>query len=58
MTAVGSGKVDIKAAIAAADPNVLQWLIVELDRCDTDMWAAVSQSYTYLTQNNLAAGNK
>ena len=58
MTAVGSGKVDIKGAIAAADPDVLQWLIVELDRCDTDMWDAVSQSYTYLTQNGLAAGNK
>lgn len=58
MTAVGSGKVDIKSAIGAADPDVLKWLIVELDRCDTDMWEAVEQSYAYLTQNGLAAGNK
>ncbi len=58
MTAVGRGKVDIKAAIGAADPEVLKWLIVELDSCDTDMWEAVAQSYTYLTQNRLAAGNK
>lgn len=58
MTAVGAGKVDIAGTIGAADPSVLQWLIVELDRCDTDMWDAVRQSYTYLTQNGLAAGNK
>ena len=58
MTAVGSGKVDIKAAIQAADPSVLQWLIVELDACDTDMKEAVAQSYAYLTSNQLASGNK
>ena len=58
MTAVGGGKVDIAGTIGAADPNVLQWLIVELDRCDTDMWEAVRQSYTYLTEKGLAVGNK
>ena len=58
MTAAGAGKVDIAGAIGAADPNVLEWLIVELDRCDTDMWEAVRQSYTYLTGKGLAAGNK
>ncbi len=58
MTAVGDGKVDIAGTVGAADPNVLQWLIVELDRCDTDMWEAVRRSYTYLTGQGLAAGNK
>lgn len=58
MTAVGSGKLDMPAIIGAADPNVLQWLIVELDRCDTDMTEAVRQSYAYLTSKGLAAGNK
>jgi len=58
MTAAGSGKVDIAGTVGAADPNVLQWLIVELDRCDTDMWEAVRQSYTYLTEKGLAVGNK
>ena len=58
MTAVGGGKVDVKAAIAAADPDVLKWLIVELDHCDTDMWEAVQQSYSYLTENGLASGRK
>jgi len=58
MTAVGSGKVDVKGAIGAADPNALEWLIIELDHCDTDMWEAVRQSYAYLTGNGLAAGSK
>jgi sugar phosphate isomerase/epimerase len=46
--ALGDGKVDIRAAIDAADPNVLQWLVVELDEFDGDMWQAVERSYEYL----------
>ena len=56
MTAAGDGKVDIAGAVGAADPSVLQWLIVELDRCDTDMWEAVRRSHAYLTGNGLAEG--
>lgn len=56
--AVGSGKLDIPAIIGAADPDVLEWLIVELDACATDMAEAVRQSYTYLTTQGLAAGNR
>lgn len=58
MTAVGSGTLDIPAIVKAADPNVTKYLIVELDACATDMTEAVRQSYQYLTQNGLAAGNK
>ena len=54
--AVGDGAMDIAAVIAAADPAVLEWLIVELDACDTDMMAAVEKSYRYLTRRGLAAG--
>ncbi|MBV9850283.1 MAG: sugar phosphate isomerase/epimerase [Armatimonadetes bacterium] len=57
-TAVGGGKLDISAVIGAADPTVLEWLIVELDACATDMTEAVRQSYAYLTGQGLAAGNK
>lgn len=57
-TAVGAGKVDIAACIAAADPKVLQWLIVELDACATDMATAVRESYTYLTSRGLGKGRK
>ncbi len=58
MTAVGGGKLDMPAIIGAADPSVLEWLVVELDKCDTDMMEAVRQSYTYLTGQGLAAGSK
>ena len=56
--AVGSGLLDMPAIIRAADPSVLEWLIVELDHCTTDMLEAVRESYTYLTTSGLAEGNK
>ena len=56
MTAVGSGTLDV-AGIIAANPAV-EWLIVELDRCDTDMFEAVEQSYRYLVGSGLAEGRK
>ncbi len=57
-TAVGSGKLDMPAIVGAADPNVLEWLIVELDACETDMMEAVRKSYEYLTSSGLGEGNK
>ncbi len=57
-TAVGAGALDMPGIIGAADPNVLKWLIVELDSCATDMLTAVKESYTYLTSKGLAEGNK
>jgi len=56
--AVGSGKIDVPAVIQAADPNVLKWIIVELDECATDMVQAVTESYQYLVSKGLAAGSK
>ena len=47
---------DIASIIHAADPDVLEWVIVELDACDTDMMTAVQRSYDYLTSHGLAAG--
>lgn len=55
--AVGDGRMDIPAIVNAADPSVLEWLIVELDACDTDMMTAVERSYRYLTSHDLALGN-
>jgi len=52
-TAVGAGRMDIPAVIGAADAETLQWLIVELDHCATDMLTAVRQSIDYLTANGL-----
>lgn len=58
MSAVGAGKVNIKGAIAAADPKLLEWLIVEIDRCEGDRLEAVEASYRYLAGNKLGKGSK
>jgi sugar phosphate isomerase/epimerase len=52
MTAVGTGRVPVAAIIEAA-PSA-EWHIVELDRCDTDMVAAVRESLEWLAANGLA----
>jgi sugar phosphate isomerase/epimerase len=48
MTAVGDGIMDIPAIIKAGEPNT-ECLIVELDRCATDMFEAIGKSYSYLS---------
>lgn len=55
MTALGEGKMDFPAIVQAAQ-GTAEWLIVELDRCATDMMEAVSKSYQYLVKNGLARG--
>jgi sugar phosphate isomerase/epimerase len=45
--AVGQGVVDVPAIIKASQGNA-EWLIVEFDRCATDMLKAVEESYQYL----------
>jgi len=57
-TAVGAGKQNFKAIIGAADPKVLEWLVVELDDCATDMMTAVKQSAEYLIKTGLGQGKK
>ncbi len=56
MTAVGDGTVDIKAALGAGD--AVEWHIVELDRCEGDMFAAIEKSYRYLTGSGLSKGRR
>lgn len=56
--AVGAGTINVGEVLAAADPDKVRWLVVELDECDTDMMAAVRESYDYLVGNGLAAGNR
>lgn len=46
MVAVGEGVMDFPAILKAADHA--EWLIVELDRCATDMAEAVAKSAQYL----------
>ncbi|MEM7097533.1 MAG: sugar phosphate isomerase/epimerase [Pseudomonadota bacterium] len=54
---VGDGQINFPAIFEALDPDVFEWAVVELDRCDCDMWVAIAKSYKYLTSNNLAQGN-
>lgn len=56
MTAVGQGVVEYGAIIPAAASA--EWLIVELDRCATDMLAAVEASYNYLVGQGWAHGRR
>lgn len=57
MTAVGDGIIDWEPVVAAGEANT-EWLVVELDRCDTDMMEAIEKSYDYLVGHGLARGNK
>jgi sugar phosphate isomerase/epimerase len=54
MTALGEGVLDLPAVVGAA--GAAEWLIVELDRCATDMLAAVAKSFAYLAANGLGRG--
>jgi sugar phosphate isomerase/epimerase len=53
MTAVGDGVIDVTAIAKASRAK---WHVVELDRCATDMFAAIEKSHRYLTSRGLAAG--
>jgi sugar phosphate isomerase/epimerase len=53
MVALGDGSVDVPGAVAAGAAG---WLIVELDKCDGDMLAAVERSYDYLVEEGLGHG--
>jgi sugar phosphate isomerase/epimerase len=57
MTALGEGVVDIPSVVEAGT-DATEWLVVELDRCATDMLEAVRKSYQYLIGKGLAHGNK
>jgi sugar phosphate isomerase/epimerase len=55
MVAVGEGKMDFHKVLAAATS---EWLIVELDRCATDMLTAVEKSYQYLAREGFGHGRQ
>jgi sugar phosphate isomerase/epimerase len=57
MTALGEGVVDIPGVVTAGAGST-EWLVVELDRCATDIMEAVRKSYEYLIAKGLGRGNK
>jgi len=56
MTAVGAGRVDVVDALTASD--AVAWHIVEIDRVEGDMRAAVVDSYRYLVEAGLSRGRQ
>ncbi|MBC8452776.1 MAG: sugar phosphate isomerase/epimerase, partial [Spirochaetes bacterium] len=48
---LGRGKMDVPAVIAAADPKVLQWVVVELDNYGGQTLTEGKESYLYLVEN-------
>ncbi len=54
MTALGTGVMDYRKIIPLA--TSAEWLVVELDRCDTDMLTAVSESINWLKAEGLGHG--
>jgi sugar phosphate isomerase/epimerase len=56
MVAVGEGIMEFSPIIEAAD--AAEWLIVELDRCATDMMEAVGKSFEFLAQKGLGRGKE
>lgn len=57
MTAVGDGIMDFHSIVEAGSTTI-EWMIVELDSCATDMMEAVKKSYEYLTREELAQGKQ
>jgi sugar phosphate isomerase/epimerase len=57
-TALGKGKVNLSACVAAADPKLLEWVVFEMDACDGDVMLAVAESYMFAVDSKLAEGRK
>ncbi len=55
MVAVGKGAQNFPAIVEAANGNT-EWMIVEMDHTNGDVFAAIQDSYNFLTKNKLAVG--
>ncbi len=55
MVAFGEGVMDLPAVIEAGQ-GATEWYVVELDKCDTDMFEAVEKSFNYLVQGGWGHG--
>jgi sugar phosphate isomerase/epimerase len=51
----GDGTVDFPSVVKAGGKNI-EWMIVEFDEYEHDIFEGVQKSYTYLTKNRLAKG--
>jgi len=53
----GEGSLDFPAIVKAGGKNI-EWMIVEFDEYDKDIFDGIKKSYAYLTKNGLAEGKK
>ncbi len=53
MVAVGKGTQNFPEIVKAANGNT-EWMVVEMDHTETDVFTAIQESFDYLTKNNLA----
>ena len=53
MVAAGQGLQDFPT-IAAAGTGHTDYMIIELDDCETNMFLAINSSHTFFVENNLA----
>jgi sugar phosphate isomerase/epimerase len=56
MVAVGQGVQDFPAIVKAARGHT-KWMIVEMDKTETEIFQAIKESYHYLIDNKLAHNN-
>ncbi len=54
---VGEGSLDFPAIVKAGGKNI-EWMIVEFDEYDKDIFDGIKSSYAFLTKNGLVKGNK
>jgi sugar phosphate isomerase/epimerase len=54
MVAAGEGVIDLATALTTSD--TVEWHVVELDSCATDMFTAIEQSHRFLTGAGLSRG--
>ena len=53
-TALGDGEIKLNEILNAANTSKINWLIVEIDDCETDIVEAVEKSYNWLIKNGFA----
>ncbi|MCF8240942.1 MAG: sugar phosphate isomerase/epimerase [Melioribacteraceae bacterium] len=54
---VGSGNVDFQSVYSACKDNT-EWMIVEFDEYERNIFDGIDDSYDYLTKNKFAVGNR
>lgn len=55
MTAVGKGAQNFPEIVKAANGNT-EWMVIEMDNCDCNVFSTIKESYAYLKTNGFGVG--